>query len=473
MPRKTLSACPLPGGGARYLAPPWKGYPGLLIVSGLFLWVVGPIAVIDLFFNPRNASSPKGWLVVLPVFALVWFLVLFAWLFCRRGILLADGRIGVAWWFGRRSIRWRYRNLADIRRLVVLRNGDSLVVGCEEARPLVLARRYPGETLLPVARDLAARCQALTGVDVPVHEEELPFTRDRVNQPIFSRVKAQVDGPATTFTFPSVSWRASRTESRPWQLVVDGRGYLARCVAGLAVVLFAVLLVVGAGYTAVNHARGRPSALIVRAGTVTLPAPPPNPSFAVRLREAVMDFGRTLACILLLLAFGVWLIRRALMEASRCRDETVTRRRRVLCCSRPVALTARPGELSLRVPCAEQMAFWPQAEVDSVEAFYTVHETPSEGGTPTITIATGLRILTFGGEEWVLQGGTTHADWAWVATRTRAILGLEGFTGQVEHAEKVTAAGPGQTGISAAGPRMEHGLVQPPSGVMRSPTGTA
>jgi hypothetical protein len=240
-------------------------------------------------------------------------------------------------------------------------------------------------------------------------------------------VKVHVDGPATTFTFPTVSWRANRMESQPWRIWIDGRGYLARCVAGLAVLLFGVLLLGAAGHSAVNHALGRPTALVVRVGSVNLPGPPPNPSFAVRLREAATDFGAALVFTLLLLAFGVWLIYRALQEANRCRGETVTRPRTLLRCRRPLALTVRPEELSLGVVgAAEPVACWPAWEVASVEAFYSVHETPSEGGTPTVTVTTGLRILTVGGEEWLLQHGTTHADWAWTATRARAILGLDG-----------------------------------------------
>jgi hypothetical protein len=464
MPERTLSACPLPGGGVRYLASPWIGFVPLLFFSGAAVWLFGPAFAIDLLFNPIHASSPKEGLVLLPLLMLAWLLALSAVLFLRRGILLAEGRLGVAWWFGRRLIRCHYRDLADVRRLVVLRHTDRLVAGCEQARPLVLARRYPRPMLLSIAHELAARCQALTGVAVRVHEEELAFTRDRAEQPIFSRVKVTTDGPATTFTFPSVWWRVSRVDSRPWLFWLDGGRYLARCVVGGVVMLVGLLLLAAANWSAVNHILGTPSRLIVRAGTVRLPAPPPNPSVAVRLREAAWDLGGTVGCLGPLLALGLWLIHSARKEAARCRGEMVARRRTVLRRRRPLVLTITPEELSLGVPSrAEPEARWPHVEVASVEAFYNVEERSSEGGGTTVTITTGVHILTLGDEEWTLQQGTSHADWSWVATRVRALLGLDAASPALSR-EQVTTALPGQI-HSAAESRSEERFLRSPSEV--------
>jgi hypothetical protein len=447
MPVRTLSPCPLPGGGVRYPFPGSEGLTGFLIFSGLVLWGLGPAFLVDFLFNPRHVAAPRGWLFVAPIFPLVWFALLFARLFLVRAITVADGRIGLAWWVGRRMLWGRWRHLAGLRRLVVRRDGDSLLVGFDASKPLVLLRRWQRGALLDFARELAGRCQALTGVAVSVGEEELPFTRNRAEQPIFSRVKECADGPLTTFTFPTVRWSAKRTEAVPWRLWVDGRGYLVRCAVGVLVVLFGVLVLLGAGYTAVNHVRGRTGPIVVGTGTVRLPAKP-NPSVAVRVREAATNFALTLVCDLAIGAVGVWLVVRALKEANRRLGETVTRQRIVLDRSRPLVVALRSGELSLVVAGDGEVVRWSSTEIDSAEAFHTVVvDTQGESGSQTVSVYTGLRIETISGEEWLLQGGTDHADWSWLATRLRAALALEAGRStaiKVAPAAEVTADKPSE-----------------------------
>ncbi len=460
MRHETLSACPLAGGGVRYPLPPCKALVPLVLFSGLVLWGLGPPLVLDFLFNPRHAGSPREPLLFLLVLPLVWSLALLA-CFVRRSITLTEGRLGLAWWLGGRMVWQRWRGLADVRRLVVRRDGDSLVAGCAAAGPLVLARHCRRGMLLPVAHDLARRCRELTGVEVSVGEEELPFTRERAQQPIFSRVKAHASGPATTFSFPAVHWCVRRTESLPWRLVVDGRPYLARCAAGLGLMLLGVLLAAGAVYTAVNHALGRPSAIVVRTGTVTVPGPPPSPFLTVRLREAAADCGRTLLVVGPLAVVGLWLLVRSWKEAARRRGEKVERQRTVLRCRRPVLVTLEPAALSLGVPGAPgPAARWPAGDLLAVEPFLVCQTSSSEGGGTTTVTFEGLRIQTER-EEWVLQGGTGHADWAWLATRIRSALGLDG---PACRSEQITAAAPGQIHSRAARARDDRLLCSPAHG---------
>jgi hypothetical protein len=155
-------------------------------------------------------------LVAVPVLLLGLFLFLGGlWLaFGHTEIRLADGRLSSTLKIGPLRYVVRRLNLADLRRLVLVSDGDKktpvLVAACAGPRPVELATLYPHDWLWGLGEDLALRCRVSRGDEpgtLEVEEEWTDFTGERPSQPALSRVVVEETAEGPVFRVPAPGWR--------------------------------------------------------------------------------------------------------------------------------------------------------------------------------------------------------------------------------------------------------------------------
>jgi hypothetical protein len=192
---------------------------GLVVaVFGLFFGAGGVGALVAAVVFGRQGEILVEVLIGLasvPFLLLGLFLFLSGlWLtFGHTELRLAGGRLSSVLKIGPLPYAVRRRDLADVRRLVLVSDAEQknpvLAAACAGPGPVELAALYPYDWLWYLAQDLAGRCRVYRGdgEGTPdVEAEWTDFSGERPVQPALSRVVVEEGAEGPIFRVPPAGW---------------------------------------------------------------------------------------------------------------------------------------------------------------------------------------------------------------------------------------------------------------------------